>query len=336
MQLQKHSKGKFMLKNLAIVLFAWVGLSVANANEPVLLFPSKPITIVVPFTPGGGSDQAARIIAEKFQDAIGQPVLIQNKGGAGGIVGSDHVAKSAADGYTLLLTTTVTFGGVQASTVATNVPFDMYRDFDQVTIIGTTPRAIAVSKKFPGETLADVIKKAKENPGDVSFTASVGSLDELNANVFQIASGTKLNAIYYGSGGSQALPDIMSGRVNLMFDTVPVVLRTTAHTRIVAVSSESRLKFLPDTPTFKELGFKDLSYSTYLGIAVPANTPKEIVKKLNTALIKAINDPAVAEKLTAAGITPVGSSPEATTQMVVNTAKLISRLSEQVKKANTK
>lgn len=321
-----------MLIKLVTALVTVLALAVPAHAQ----WPTKPITIVVPFNAGGGADVAARMLVEKFQDAIGRPVVIQNKGGAGGIIGSNYVAESAADGYTLLLTTTVTFGGIQVSSAAANVPFDMYRDFDQVTIIGTTPRAIAVSKKFPATTLAEVIKQAKENPGAVSFAATVGSLDELNANILQIASGTKLNAIYYGSGTSQSFSDIMSGRVDLVFATLPVVLSTAEHTQVIAVSSETRQKFLPDTPTFKELGFHDLSYSSYFGIAAPANTPKEVVKKLNAALVSAINDPVVSEKLAAIGITPLGSSPESTTKMVVDTAKLINRLSEQVKKADTK
>jgi tripartite-type tricarboxylate transporter receptor subunit TctC len=294
-------------------------------------WPAKPITIVVPFNAGGGADAAARAFADKFQDAIGQPVFIQNKGGAGGIIGSNHVAKSTPDGYTMLLTTTVTFGGIQVSAAASNVTYDMYKDFDQVTIIGTTPRMLVASKTFAATSVADVIKIAKANPGTVSYAASVGSLDELNAVVFQQITGTKLNAIYYGTGASQAVLDVMSGHVNLMFDTLPNGLKTGDKGRIIAVSSESRLLSLPETPTFKELGFKDLSYTSYFGLAVPAKTPVDVIDKLNKALVKAIKDPVVANKLNAIGINPVGSTSAQATDTVINTAKLISKLADQSK-----
>lgn len=320
-------------KKLIAVLATALMLSVpAHAN-----WPTKPITIVVAANAGGGMDVAVRTLQTKFSEAIGQPVVILNKGGAGGIIGSDYVAKSAADGYTLLLTGTVAFGGVQNSKTISNIPFDIYRDFDHVTIIGTMPRAIAVSKKFPANTLAEVVQHAKANPGVVSFSATAGSVDELNANVFQIQNGITLNAIYYSNAaGRDKIIDIMSGRVNLMFETIPVIMPTIEHTQVLAAGSESRLKYLPTAPTFKELGIKGMISNTYYGIAVPANTPKEIVDKLNQALVKTINDPDVADKLASGGVTPLGSTPEVATKMVVDTARLITRLTEQVKKTNTK
>jgi len=318
-----------MLTKLVAVLATALVLAVPAHAQ----WPTKPITIVVPFNAGGGADGTTRVLVEKFQDAIGQPVVIQNKGGAGGIIGSDYVAKSAADGYTLLLTTTVTFGGIQVSSAAANVPFDMYRDFKHVTIIGTTPRVLAASKLFAGASVADVVRIAKENPGGVAYTASVGSLDELNANMFQLATGTKLNAIYYGSGSNQAIPDVMSGRVSLMFDTLPVALRTGDRGRIIAVSSDSRLPDFPEAPTFKELGLADLSYVSYFGLAVPANTPADVIDKLNKALSKAIKDPVVVEKLKSMGVDASGSTPAQATSTVVDTAKLINKVSDQLNRA---
>jgi tripartite-type tricarboxylate transporter receptor subunit TctC len=308
-----------------------VSMLLLLATPAMADFPSKPVTIVVPFGPGGATDQSSRIIAERFQAALGQPVIVMNRPGAGGMIGSHYVAKSQPDGYTLLLTTASTFGGIQSSSVITDVPYDMHKDFDHVTLIGWTPRALAVSKNYPGTSLTYLIRDAKNRPGEVAYSMIPGTIEELAMKIFQIDTKTKLNAVPYAGGAGNAILDVVSGRVPVMLDTLPSLNRAGDGVRVIAVTSPQRLQSHPDVPTFAELGLSDLTFRSYVGIAVPANTPKDIVEKLNAALISAIHHPEVKARLAQVGIESAGTTSAEASKSVADIANMVSSMATRAK-----
>jgi len=295
-------------------------------------FPSKPVTIIVPFGPGGATDQSARIIAERFQARLGQPVIVMNRPGAGGIIGSDYVAKSQPDGYTLLLTTAGTFGGLQSSGIITSVPYDMHKDFDHVTLIGWTPRAMAVSAKAPFRSVTDLVSYAKDHPNRVSYSMVPGTIEELAMKVFQINSQTQLNPVAYAAGAGKAMVDLLAGHVPVIFVPLPALNAAGDGAKIIAVTSPTRLRNHPNVPTFAELGMPNLTFRSYVGIAVPAGTPTKVIAALNQALVATIRHPEIVAKLDQVGIEAAGTSPDETSRSVTDIATFILDMSNQAKK----
>jgi tripartite-type tricarboxylate transporter receptor subunit TctC len=264
-------------------------------------FPDHPIKIIVPNPPGGGFDLSARVIAEPFSRALGQPVVIENKAGSGTLVGSGSAARSAPDGYTLLL------GGT--SNMSLNIglyeklPYDPIKDFKPIGLIVAWPFMLVARKELPQQTLAEIIESARENPGRVNFaTGGVGTGQYVAAALLARSAGIKINMVPYGSAQA-AYPDLIGGRVDLFFDNASTALPQVrgGAVRAYAVSSAKRYPVMPDLPTVQETGLAQLDMETWFGLFAPTGTPEPILARLRAALRTARADPEVAKIFGASG-----------------------------------
>jgi len=273
-------------------------------------YPSKPIRLVVPFPPGGGTDLIARTVAQRLTDTLKWTIVIDNRPGAGGNIGVDAVAKAAPDGYTLVIG--------QTSNLAVNptlypkLPYDPVKDFAPVVVLSSSPIVIAVATQSPFKTFADVVAAAKKKPKAITLGYSGnGTVAHLSSELAQKTAGIELQHIPY-KGASQAMTDVMSGQVDLYMSSVPTLLGHVRDQKLraLAVTSIKRSGELPDTPTLAESGYKDFDAVTWFGILAPAGTPADVVRTLNTEFNKALRDPAVAAKLRSDGGDVIGGTPE--------------------------
>jgi tripartite-type tricarboxylate transporter receptor subunit TctC len=273
-------------------------------------WPSKPIKYVVPFPPGGTTDILGRHLAQKLSAALGQPVIIENKPGAGGNIGSDFVAKSPADGYTIL-GGTISSHSINVS-LYKDMPYDPVKDFAPVTLIGTNANVLVVTPSNTAKTLQELIAAGKAKPGSLSFaSAGNGTSQHLSGELFKAMAGLDMVHVPY-KGSAPAIQDVMSGQVPMMFDTTVVAGPhiKSGGVRALAVTSSKRVKGMETIPTVAEAGVPGYQVVSWQGIFVPANTPKDIVQRLNAELVKIINMPDVREKLEGMGVEPVGNTPE--------------------------
>lgn len=273
-------------------------------------YPTKPIRLVVPFPPGGGTDLIARTVAQKLTDSLKWTIVIDNRPGAGGNIGVDTVAKSAPDGYTLVIG--------QTSNLAVNptlypkLPYDPVKDFAPVVVLSSSPIVIAVATQSPFKTFADVVAAAKKKPKTITLGYSGnGTVAHLSSELAQKTAGIELQHIPY-KGAAQAMTDVMSGQVDLYMSSVPTLLGHVRDQKLraLAVTSIKRSGELPDTPTLAESGYKDFDAVTWFGILAPAGTPADVVRTLNTEFNKALRDPTVAAKLRSDGGDVIGGTPE--------------------------
>jgi tripartite-type tricarboxylate transporter receptor subunit TctC len=278
-----------------------------SAAQP---YPSHPIKILVGFAPGGGTDVVARLIGQKMQESMGQPVVIENRAGATGMIAAELMTKSPADGYTLLM------GHVNSNAIAPNLfknmAYDPIADFQPVTYVGYVPNILAVHPAVPAKTVPELIALAKKEPGKLTFASSgVGSTQHLAGEMFMILTGTQLVHIPY-KGSGQAITDLLAGQVTMNFDTMPPVLPhiQAGKLRALAISTPARLPQLPDVPTFNEVGITGFDVTNWYGVFVPAKTPKEIVARLSAEVNKAMQDPGTRQKLTEIGTQLGGGSPQ--------------------------
>jgi tripartite-type tricarboxylate transporter receptor subunit TctC len=294
--------------HLSALLAAGV-LALGSSCALAQAFPTKPIRIVVPYTPGGTSDILARVIGQKMTDAWGQPVIVDNKPGANGNVGADLVAKAPADGYTVLLTD---IGGLCISaSVYPGLLFNPARDFAPVVLISYSPHILGVHPSVPASTVKELVALAKSKPGGLNFaTAGVGSAPHLAGIEFAMRTGVQWTYVPY-KGGSQAVADVVAGHADVLFNgmlpTYPFV--TGGKLNAIAVSSAKRATAAPDVPTVAEFlpGFETGSWQ---GVVAPAGTPREIVDKLNTEIRRILAMPDVKERLTAQGTEVRAGTPE--------------------------
>jgi len=295
-----------MKKLLAAIAVSALSVSSAlNAQT----FPSKSITIVVPASPGGAIDLAARLIGQKLTESTGQPVVIDNKAGATGIIGTDFVAKSAPDGHTLALV---------ASSHAINpsmkkvLPFDTLKGFEPVVITHVVPLMLVVSPTLPVKSLKELMAYGKANPGKLSFASSgLGGAPHFSGELFKTMAGIDMVHVPY-KGSTLAHPDLISGRTSLMFDTVAAINTQVKSDKVraLAVTTAKRSAAAPDVPTMAEAGMSGYETSTWGGILAPAGTPKAIVAKLNAEINKALSAPDVRQRLQEAGIEVGGGTPQ--------------------------
>nr|WP_145549576.1 tripartite tricarboxylate transporter substrate binding protein [Variovorax boronicumulans] len=272
-------------------------------------FPTKPITIVVPASPGGAIDLAARLIGQKFTEAWGQPVVIENKTGATGVIGTDFVAKSAPDGHVLAL---VASSHAINPSMFKKLPFDTVKSFEPVVQTHTVPLVLVVAPDAPFKTMQDVIAFGKKNPGQLSFASSGnGGAPHFSGELFQSMAGLQMQHIPY-KGSTLAHPDLMSGRVSIMFDTLAATSAQikAGKLRALAVTTPKRLPAFPDVPTVAEAGLPGYETSTWGGLLAPAGTPKATVQKLALETTRILALPDVRERMLAAGVEPVGGTPE--------------------------
>ncbi len=272
-------------------------------------YPNKPIKLIVPFAAGGTTDIVARIIANQFGIELGQAIVVENRGGGGGSIGANEVAKSAPDGYTLGMATVSTMAVNPAANA--KIPYNNMTDFIPVTNFAAVPNVLTVHPSVPAQNLKEFIELLKKNPGKYSFASSgTAGIGHMMGELFLSATGTDMVHIPY-KGAGPAVLDVIGGQVPVLFDNLP---SSKAHIdagkmRLLAVASPKRLSFYPNIPTFTEAGLADVNDRVWYGLVVPANTPKDIVAKLHAAAVKTVNNPAVNEKLAAQGAEPVANTP---------------------------
>jgi tripartite-type tricarboxylate transporter receptor subunit TctC len=322
----RHMKTISALFFLAAALLA----PVAHAQDA---YPSKVITLVVPVPPGGAADFIARLVGRKLSDALGQPVVISNRGGASGTIASDNVAKAAPDGYTLLLNSITTHG--IGPHLYTKLPYDSANDFTPIIFVANLPLVMTVSAERQMKSVQEVIDYGKANPGKLSFASSGnGGAPHLSGELFQNVAGIKmLHVPYRGSG--PAVIDVGAGRVDIMFDAVPSLLALiqAGKLRPLAAASAKWNPIVSDVPTFDELGIKGMEVSLWYGMVGPAKLPPPIVQRLNSELEKILKSEEVEEAFAKQGAVPTGGSPQAYAKFMQDES---ARWGEVVKKNDIK
>ncbi len=285
-------------------------LAVVAGSALAQAYPAKPIKLIVPFPAGGGTDIFARTVGQKLADTLKWTVVVDNKPGAGGNLGIDAAAKSAPDGYTLVLG--------QTSNLAINpslyskLPYDPIKDLVPVALVASAPLAVVVPANSPFKTFADVVAAAKGKPAQITLgTPGNGTVAHLAAELMQKAAGIKLQHVPY-KGSAQALTDLMGGQIQIYMSSVPTALSHIkgGRLRAIAVTSEKRSSELPSVPTIAESGFKGFEATTWFGFAAPAGTPEPIVKQLNAEINKVLKAPDVRAKLMSEGGDVLGGTPE--------------------------
>jgi tripartite-type tricarboxylate transporter receptor subunit TctC len=292
-----------------IVLAVAAGLNSAAWAQQ---YPTKPLRMIIGFAPGGGTDIVGRILAQKLAEALGQPVVPDNRGGAAGQIGTDAVAKSPADGYTVLM------GHIAALSILPSLvqklPYDPVKDFAPISLVAIGPNLLVVHPSLPVKNVKDLVTLAKARPGQLQFASpGAGSVQHLAGELFKLnAKVEMLHVPYKGSG--QSLVDLIAGHVHLNFDSVPPVLPhvKSGRLRAIAVTSEKRYALLPELPTVSESGLPGFDMSTWWGLLVPANggSSKHAVTRLHAETVKILRMPDVKEKMAAVGAETVGNSPE--------------------------
>ena len=273
-------------------------------------WPSKPIKWVVPFAPGGTTDILARTVGEKLALALGQPVVIENKPGAGGGLGADFTAKAAPDGYTIM-GGTISTHAINAS-LYKNLPYDPVKDFVAITLIARVPNMLVINPAVPAKDVKELIALLKASPNKYSFASSGnGTSQHLSGELFKSMSGTDMQHIPY-KGSPPALQDVMGGQVTMTFDNITTAwpLAKAGKLRALAVTTAKRSSIAPDVPTLAESGLPGFEVGSWQGVFAPAGTPPEIVKRLNAEIVKILNMPEVREKLGGLGAEIVANSPE--------------------------
>jgi tripartite-type tricarboxylate transporter receptor subunit TctC len=273
-------------------------------------YPNRTIRLVVPFPAGGTTDILAREVAQKLTEVLGQAVVVDNRPGAAGNIGSDLVAKSAADGYTLLMGTVGTHA-INPS-LYSKMPYDHVKDFAPVVLVAGVPNVLVVNPALPVNSVSDLIKLAKDKPGQINFASSgSGTSIHLSGELFKTMAGIDMTHVPY-KGSSPALTDLIGGQVQIMFDNLPSALPQIkgGRLRAIAVTSLKRAPVLPDIPTINESGLPGFEASSWFGVLAPAGTPAAIVARINTEVNKWLQSPDAREQLLGQGAEAAGGSPE--------------------------
>ena len=279
-------------------------------------YPDKPIRLIVPFAPGGVTDTSGRVVADALAKRLGQTIVVENKSGASGNIGTQQVAQAAPDGYTLVLG----FDGTLVINphVFTNFPIDVLRDLEPVGKIGDATLIIVAHPSFPAKTLPELIAYSKTQPGGVSYgTSGVGGTPHIAGELLNQKAGAKLTHIPYKGGGA-AMTDALGGNIPLVYTAVAGAMQHVKAGRLVpiAVSSATRTPSLPEVPTFMEAGIADFESSSWVAILAPAKTPRAIVEKLNRELNAVLSDPPIVEKLASLGIVATPGTPQQLTEQM--------------------
>lgn len=304
-RIAKPNRRDFIAGAGATALLA--GASPARAQS----FPTRPIMLVVPFAAGGSTDIVARLVGAKMAEAIGQQVVIENRAGAGGNVGSTAVARATPDGYTILMGTISTHALNPA--ILKKVTFDPVKDFTPISLLAIVPNVMVVHPDFPAKTVQEVIKVLKDNPGKYSYASSgVGTPLHLSGELFKSLGGVSMNHVPY-RGAGPALNDVVAGAVPIMFDNLPSSAQfiRSGQLRAIGVTTKARVPSFPEIPTIAEGGLAGYETYTWNALFGPANLPRPIVERLNAEANKALTDPNVKQRLNDVSAEIVGSTPEA-------------------------
>ena len=306
--------------NRQFLVLAAIASSLSFAPQAAFAQPhaylSKPIRLIVPFPPGGATDIIGRTLAQKLSVQLGQNVIVDNKPGAGGTLGSAEAAKAAPDGYTLLLATTSTHS--IAPSLYKNISYSADKDFTPITEVATATNVLIVTPNLPAKDVAELIALAKKNPDALNFASSGnGTIVHLQSELFKLASNTKLTHVPY-KGTALAIPDLISGQTQVMFDSLVSALPhiNSGKVRALAVTSSKRTALLPNVPTVVESGLPDYVVNTYFGLFAPPGTPRDIVQRLHKEAVIAVLSADVKERFASQGAEPVGGTPEALSALI--------------------
>lgn len=308
-------------------LLSLILVATAHAQYPV-----KPVRMVIPFPPGGATDIVGRVVGQKLSERWGQPVVVENRPGAGGTIGSDAVAKSAADGYTLLVATTSTHA---VGPVLQKLPYDALADFTPITLLAHSPNVLVVSPQLGTATVREVIAAAKAKPGSLSFASSGnGTITHLTGELFRLMAGLDLLHVPY-KGTALSIPDIAGNRVSMLFDNI---VSAQPHIRSgsvkpLAVTTTKRAALMPELPTMAESGVPGFESSAWFGLFGPAGLPADIRTRVHEAALAALNAPDAKERLLAAGADPAGDAGD---DFVRQIRADMARWAQVVKAANVK
>ncbi|MBL8379148.1 MAG: tripartite tricarboxylate transporter substrate binding protein [Burkholderiales bacterium] len=310
---------------LALALATLTPLAI-NAQSP---YPNKAIKIVVPFPAGGVADIVARTIGVRLAENIGQSVLVENRAGASAIIGTEFVAKSVPDGYTLLL---ANLPVLAINPIAyTKLPYEPLKDFAPISMVTDQPYIIGVNPSIPAKDLKEFIALAKQNRGKFTH-GSASSSTHLATELFKLTAGIEALHVPY-KGSAPAINDLLGGQITFLIDPVitmqPFV--KSGKVRALAVTDSKRSAAAPDVPSYTEFGLKDLDMTSWQGLVAPAGTPKDVIARLHREIVKVLQNPEVIERLKAQGVTPVGSSPEAFTAFVQREVARWSKVASDVK-----
>ena len=295
------------MKRITTLLAGLAFASLAGVSH-AQAWPSKQIRWIVPFAPGGTTDILARTIAEKLTPALGKPVIVENNPGAGGSVGATQTAKAAPDGYTIM-GGTISTHAINAS-LYKKLPYDPVKDFVPITLIARVPNLLVVNPEVPAKNVKELIALLKANPGKYTFASSGnGTSQHLSGELFKSMAGVDMQHIPY-KGSPPALQDVVGGQVTMTFDNITTAwpLAKAGKLRPLAVTTAKRSPIAPDVPTLAESGLAGYEVGSWQGVFAPAGTPPDVVKRLNTEIVKIINMPDVRAKLEALGAEPVGNS----------------------------
>ncbi len=286
------------------VLAGAAGLAHAQA------FPSRPVTIVIPFPPGGISDNSTRVIAQKAAAGLGQPIVIENRPGAGGQIGADVVKSAKPDGHTLYLANIGSHGINQS--LYSRLSYDPMKDFEPITILFSSPNLVVVPASSPVKSMAELIAYAKTKPGKASYgSQSIGSGGHLSGEIVKAKNGLDLVHVPY-KGSAPVLTDLVAGRIDFLFDPITTALPFVkdGKLRALAITADKRSPLVPDVPTLAELGYAGYDVNPWFGLAAPAGTPRPIIDRLNAEFAKAAKDPEVVKRLADQGIEATSMTPE--------------------------
>ena len=296
------------LNGILLFLFVAVNVHAQPARKDANRYPERPVRVVVPVAAGGGTDIIARLTVSKLSEVVGQPFVVDNRPGAGGLLGNEIVARAPADGYTLLFTyaahTIVPF-------IYRKVPYDVYKDFTPITLAGQQPLLLAINASVPANTTQELIALARAKPGALNVAlATPSSSGALAAELFKMLTNTKMVSVPF-KGGAPALTALLGGEVQLIFTTPPTVMPfiKSGRVKILGTSGKERVPYLPDVPTLAEAGVKDFETAPWQGVLGPANLPTPIVDYLHTQIRTVLRLPETKDKFAASGTDAIGNTP---------------------------
>ncbi|MBX9812534.1 MAG: tripartite tricarboxylate transporter substrate binding protein [Burkholderiales bacterium] len=308
-----------------------VAMLCSAAGAGAQQYPGKPVRLIVPFAPGGSTDIMARLLGQRLGDALGQQIVVDNRGGAGTMIGTEIAAKSASDGYTLLVTNIAY--AINPGLHSKKLSYDPHRDFAPITLLASQPTVLAVHPSLPVRSVSDLVKLAKQKPGGLTFaSAGTGSVGHIAGEMFKLATGVDMIHVPY-KGGGPAVIDLVAGQVVVAFIGMPTTMThaKAGKVRIIAVTDGKRPSAEPRVPTIAESGVADYQIDNWIGMLAPAGTPHDIIARLHGEIARILQQSDIREKLASQGFEVVGSSPAEFKSLLVRD---IEKFSQVIRQAN--